>query len=84
MSWTGTWMALGWIAIAFGFLRWLYRQDPEGEPEGARILYNGPFDWSYVIEERRHTLRSGRYRTRGAAIRAAKQELKRLGKRIET
>lgn len=84
MSWTGTVIALGWLLIAFCFLRWLYLQDPTAEPDEVEIVRKGLFRWSYLIKDRPHSLRSGRYFTRGAALRAARQELKRLEKRIET
>lgn len=80
----GTWIALAWLAVASGFLRWLYRQAPPDEPEGVEILHRGWLHWRYLIEDKRHSLFSGRYLTRGAAIRAARAELERLEKRIET
>lgn len=80
----GTWMALAWLAVASGFLRWLYRQAPPDVPKNVDILRLGR-RWTYVIKDS-HSMRANvnGYWTRAAAIRAARAELERLEKRIET
>lgn len=80
----GTWIVIGLLSAAFGgFIRIWTRTGPD-EVEGVEILHRGWLHWRYLIEDKRHSLFSDRYLTRGAAIRAARAELERLKQRIGT
>lgn len=69
------WLALGWLAAASIFIRWIYSQTTPEPPPGVTIQHINK--WHYIIEDPR-AMRSGDYLTRASAIRAAQQELDRL------
>ena len=79
-----TWIALALLLAAIGgFINVWARTEPE-VPENVDILRLGR-RWTYVIKSS-HSVRASLtgYFTRGAAIRAARAELDRLEKGIET
>ena len=80
MNIDGFWFAIGWLFMAFAFLRWLWISAEAEIPAGVTIIHTGFLSWDYWLDDTRGMVSTG-YWTRAAAIRAANAELQRLHER---